>query len=291
MSFTVPFDDRDGWIWMDGTFVPWREARVHVLTHGLHYGSSVFEGLRVYNGKIFKLTEHSARLIRSAEIIDMRIPWTVEQLDEATRETVVRQGVQNGYVRPVAWRGSETMAISAQNTKIHVAIAAWETKTYYAPELLEHGIRLAWAKWRRPAPDTAPTESKAAGLYMICTDAKHAAERQGFHDALMLDYRGQIAECTGANVFLVQNGEIHTPTPDCFLNGITRQTVMQLAREQGFKVVERAIFPDDLKRTDEIFITGTAAEITPVGEIDGQRFAVGPVTRRLKEAYGQLVRQ
>jgi branched-chain amino acid aminotransferase len=285
-----PFDDRDGVIWKDGQFVPWREATIHVLTHGLHYGSAVFEGIRVYNGKPFKLREHTERLFRSAEILDMKIPYSMDEIDAVTLETVQRQGVQYGYIRPFAWRGSEMMAISAQRTRIHVAIAAWETKTYFPAELLEKGIKLVTGPWRRPAPDTAPTESKAAGLYMICTVSKHQAERQGYNDALMLDWRGRIAECTGANIFLIQNGELHTPTPDCFLNGITRQTVMELARSLRIKVVERTIMPDELAQTDEVFVTGTAAEITPVGQIDDRVFGVGPVTLRLKEAYSQLVR-
>jgi branched-chain amino acid aminotransferase len=285
-----PFDDRDGIIWKDGHFVPWRDATIHVLSHGLHYGSCVFEGIRVYNGKPFKLREHTERLFRSAEIIDMQIPFTMEAIDAATLETVARQGVQHGYIRPFAWRGSEMMAISAQRTTIHVAIAAWETKTYFPAELLEKGIKLVTGPWCRPAPDTAPTASKAAGLYMICTVSKHQAERQGYNDALMLDWRGRIAECTGANIFLIQNGELHTPTPDCFLNGITRKTVMELARSLGIAVVERTILPNELARTDEVFITGTAAEITPVGQIDDRVFPVGPVTRRLQEAYSGLVR-
>jgi branched-chain amino acid aminotransferase len=285
-----PFDNRDGLIWKDGKFVPWREATIHVLTHGLHYGSAVFEGIRVYNGKPFKLREHTERLFRSAGILDMTIPYSMDEIDAATLETVQRQGVSYGYIRPFAWRGSEMMAISAQRTTIHVAIAAWETKTYFPAELLEKGIRLVTGPWRRPAPDTAPTESKAAGLYMICTVSKHQAERQGYNDALMLDWRGRIAECTGANIFLIQNGELHTPTPDCFLNGITRQTVMQLAQDLGITVIERAIFPEELAKTDEVFVTGTAAEITPVGQIDDRVFPVGPVTKRLKEAYSQLVR-
>lgn len=279
MSFTtlpVPFDDRDGFIWFDGAFVPWRDARVNVLTHGLHYGSCVFEGLRVYNGKIFKLREHSERLLKSAEILDMKIPYTAEELDKATLETVTKQGVKNGYIRPVAWRGSEMMAISAQYTKIHVAIAAWETKTYFAPELLEKGIALTWARYRRPAPDMAPVHSKAAGLYMICTVSKHEAERQGFNDALMLDYRGFLAEATGANLFLVQGGKLHTPIADCFLNGITRQTVIQLARDNGIEVFERHIMPEELTNgaTQEVFLTGTAAEITPVGRVGEQQYKV-----------------
>jgi branched-chain amino acid aminotransferase len=287
-----PFDDRDGFMWVDGAFVPWRESTVNILTHGLHYGSAVFEGIRVYEGKPFKLQEHTERLFTSAEILDMKIPFTVEEIFQATLDIVAKQGVINGYIRPIAWRGSEMMAISAQHTKIHVAIATWETKTYFAPELLETGIKLITSKWARPAPNTAPTASKAAGLYMICTMSKHEAERQGYHDALMLDWRGQIAEATGANIFLVQDGALHTPTPDCFLDGITRRTVMKLAQELGYTVVERAMLPEELStaKTQEVFLTGTAAEITPVGSIDGHVYGVGKVTRHLMEEYSKLAR-
>jgi branched-chain amino acid aminotransferase len=250
----------------------------------------VFEGLRVYNGKIFKLREHSERLIRSAEILDMKIPYTAAELDAATLATVEKQGVKNGYIRPVAWRGSEMMAISAQYTKIHVAIATWETKTYFPLELLEKGIALTRAKYRRPAPDMAPVESKAAGLYMICTVSKHEAERAGFQDALMLDYRGLIAEATGANIFLVQNGELHTPIADCFLNGITRQTVIKLARDNGIPVSERHMTPDELEngKTQEVFLTGTAAEITPVGQIAELSFTPGAVTKKLRALFNTI---
>ncbi len=291
MSFTTPFDDRDGDIWLDGAFVPWRGAHINVMTHGLHYASSVFEGIRVYDGKPFKLTEHNQRLIKSAEILDMKMPFSVGELDSATLSLLKRQNVTNGYIRPVAWRGSEMMAISAQKTKIHVAIVAWDTKTYYDPALLEKGIRLTIAKWARPAPNTAPVHSKAAGLYMICTMAKHEAERQGYQDALMLDYRGLVAEATGANIFLVQNGELHTPIADCFLNGITRQTIMQLARDNGIKVVERAIELADFAKTQEVFITGTAAEVTPVASIADYTFTPADVTQTLRAAYQALVRQ
>jgi len=293
MSFSnlpIPFDNRDGFIWFDGQFVPWRDAKIGILSHGLHYGSCVFEGLRVYNGKIFKLREHSERLIRSAEILDMKIPYTAAELDAATLATVEKQGVKNGYIRPVAWRGSEMMAISAQYTKIHVAIATWETKTYFPLELLEKGIALTRAKYRRPAPDMAPVESKAAGLYMICTVSKHEAERAGFQDALMLDYRGLIAEATGANIFLVQNGELHTPIADCFLNGITRQTVIKLARDNGIPVSERHMTPDELEngKTQEVFLTGTAAEITPVGQIAELSFTPGAVTKKLRALFNTI---
>lgn len=286
----LPFDDRDGTIWFNGKLVPWRDAKVHVLTHGLHYGSCVFEGERVYNGKIFKCREHSERLIKSGELIGFKVPYSAEELDAAKLETVKAQNIVNGYIRPVAWRGSEMMAISAQKTRIHVAIAAWEWPSYFSKEARERGLRLKTSSWQRPAPNTAPTASKAAGLYMICTMSKHQAESEGFDDALMLDYRGYIAEATGANMFFVFNGELHTPTPDCFLNGITRRTVMDLARKAGITVVERHIKPEELVSAQEVFLTGTAAEVTPVGAIDGHSFTVGPVTRRLMDDYGNLVR-
>jgi branched-chain amino acid aminotransferase len=285
----IPFDDRDGEIWMDGVFVPWRDAKVHVLTHGLHYASSVFEGLRVYGGKIFKLQEHSERLHRSAELLDMVIPYSVEVLNEACIQAVARNGVVNGYIRPVAWSGSEMMAISAKQNTVHVGVAAWEWASYFDPALKVNGLKLKTSTWRRPSPETAPCASKAAGLYMICTMSKHQAERDGFHDALMLDWRGYVAEATGANVFFVmENGEIHTPTPDCFLDGITRRTVMELARKAGYVVVERHIPPADIAKAKEVFLTGTAAEITPVGSIDAHRFTVGDVTKRLIADYSAL---
>jgi len=287
----LPFDDRDGVIWFDGQLVPWREARVHVLTHALHYASSVFEGERAYNGHVFKLTEHSERLLASGRILGFEIPWSAAQIDAATREVIAANKLIDCYVRPVAWRGSEMMGVSAQASKIHLAIAVWQWPAYFAPELLEKGIRMAIAKWRRPAPDTAPTTSKAAGLYMICTLSKHAAEAEGCADALMLDYRGQIAEATGANIFLAQKGVLHTPKPDCFLDGITRRTVIDLAGRRGIKVVERAIMPEELGHTDEVFITGTAAEVTPVGEIGPYKFKPGVITLRMREDYAALVRQ
>jgi branched-chain amino acid aminotransferase len=285
----IPFDDRDGVIWFNGTMVPWRDARIHVLTHGLHYASCVFEGERVYDGKIFKLREHSERLVQSAAGLGFEIPYTVDELDAACREVVAAQGIGDGYVRPVAWRGSEMMAVSAQQTQIHTAIAAWPWPAYFGDEARLKGIRLALSEWRRPAPDTAPVQTKAAGLYMICTLSKHAAEAAGFDDALMLDYRGRIAEATGANIFLVQNGALHTPVPDCFLDGITRRTVIELARARGITVVERAILPDELKDAEGVFLTGTAVEVTPVSEIDGYSFEVGPVIRQLVEDYDRLV--
>jgi branched-chain amino acid aminotransferase len=287
---TIPFDNRDGEIWLDGTFVPWREAHVHVLTHGLHYASSVFEGLRVYNGKIFKLQEHSERLHRSAELLDMVIPYDVTTLNRACEEAIARNTITNGYIRPVAWSGSEMMAISAKNNRVHVAVAAWEWGSYFDPELKKNGLKLKTSTWRRPSPQTAPSASKAAGLYMICTMSKHQAERDGYHDALMLDWRGYIAEATGANIFLVmKNGDIHTPTPDCFLDGITRRTVIELARKAGHTLIERHIQPEELAEVAEVFLTGTAAEITPVGSIDAYHFTVGEVTHRLMKDYADLV--
>jgi len=281
----VPFHDRDGVIWFNGEFVPWREATVHVLTHALHYGSAVFEGERAYGGEIFKLTEHTERLFASAEMLDMKIPYTVGEIDEACRETLRRQGFQDAYVRPIAWRGSEMMGVSAQATRINVAVAVWQWPSYFDPAQLEKGIRLDIAQWRRPDPCTAPAKAKAVGLYMICTLSKHAAERKGYADAMMLDWRGQVAECTGANIFFVKNGEIHTPTPDCFLDGITRRTVIGIARRRQIKVIERAIMPEELSGFEQCFIVGTAAEVTPVGEIGPYTFTVGEITRTLRADY------
>lgn len=286
----IPFDDRDGWIWMDGHFVPWRDAKVHVLTHGLHYGSCVFEGERLYNGKIFKLTEHTRRLFRSAEILEMEIPYSVEEIDAACIETVVRMGFSDAYIRPVAWRGPEQMGVAAQATKTHVAIAAWEWPSYFDPETKRRGIRMMHAPYARPAPNSAPTEAKAAGLYMICTLSKHAAERAGYADAMMLDYRGYVAEATGANIFFIKDGVIHTPLADCFLNGLTRQTVIDLAKSRGFEVIERHILPDEMTSFTECFITGSAAEVTPVAEIGDYRFTPGNISLSLMDDYSQLVR-
>ena len=287
----VPFDDRDGWIWLDGQFVPWREAKVHVLTHGLHYASAVFEGERMYGGEIFELTQHTERLFRSAEILDFQIPYTVAEIDAACKETCARNGLTDCYVRPIAWRGSEQIGVSAQQTKIHVAIAAWEWPSYFKPEEKAKGIRLTFAKYRRPDPATAPTASKAVGLYMICTISKHAAEREGYADALMLDWRGYIAESTGANIFLIRDGVIHTPLPDCFLDGITRRTVMRLARQRGFEIVERHIPGEELATFSEVFIVGTAAEVTPVAEIGPHVFRPGNISLSLMDDYAQLVRR
>lgn len=285
----VPFDDRDGKIWFDGQLTPWRDAKIHVLTHGLHYAAAAFEGERAYGGKVFKSREHTERLHRSAEILGYKIPYTVDQIEKAKADVVAAMGGGDLYVRAIAWRGSEQMGVAAQAAKIHLAIAAWAWPSYFSPELLEKGIRLKWAPYRRPAPDTAPTASKASGLYQICTISKHDAEKDGFQDAMMLDYRGLLAEATGANVFLVQNGELHTPTPDCFLNGITRQTLIALAKENGFKVVERHIKPEELSNFDECFLTGTAAEVTPVSEVGEYKFKPGKACSTLINAYTEAV--
>ena len=285
----IPFDDRDGVIWFDGVLTPWREAKIHVLTHALHYASCVFEGERVYGGTIFKLREHSQRLLNSARILGFEIPVTLAELEAATKETVAAMKIADGYVRPVAWRGAEQMGVSAQASKIHLAIACWQWPSYFSPEARLAGIRMQFAKWARPAPNTAPTASKAAGLYMICTLSKHAAEAAGFEDALMLDWRGQIAEATGANIFLGIDGELHTPKPDCFLDGITRRTIIGFARDRQIRVHERAIMPDELGRAQEVFLTGTAAEITPVGEIDGRKFAPGALTKALMADFDKAV--
>jgi branched-chain amino acid aminotransferase len=285
----VPFDDRDGVIWMDGVMVPWREAKLHVLSHGLHYASGVFEGERSYAGNIFKLREHTDRLIRSAGILGFRIPYTADEIDAACRQVLAANGLVDGYVRPIAWRGTEQLSVSAQQTKIHLAIACWAWPNLFGADRMK-GIRLGMAKWRRPHPETAPTASKAAGLYMIGTLSKHAAEAEGFDDALMLDWRGQVSEATGANVFLVLDGEVHTPTPDCFLDGITRRTVMGIARRHQMKVVERAIEEQELARASEVFLAGTAAEVTPVREIGAHQYRPGLITETLLRDYEALVR-
>ena len=286
----LPFDDRDGFIWYNGKLVPWRDAKVHVLTHGLHYASCVFEGERVYGGNIFKLTEHSTRLDRSAKLLGYELPYSVAEIDRACQETIAANKIVDGYIRPVAWRGSEMMGVSAQSSRINVAVATWEWPSYFSPEAKLKGLRLTISDWKRPSPDTAPTASKAAGLYMICTLSKHAAENAGFDDALMLDYRGQVAEATGANIFFVQDGKLHTPKPDCFLDGITRRTVIDLARSQQIEVVERAIMPNELEGFEQAFLTGTAAEVTPLGLIGPYNFVVGDITKSLAAAYDKTVR-
>ena len=285
------FDDRDGVIWFDGTLVPWREAQLHVLSHGLHYASAVFEGERVYGGDIFELRQHTERLLQSAKVMGFEIPFSADQIDAACRQLVGELNIDDGYVRPVAWRGSEMMGVSAQETRIHLALAAWEWPAYFSPEARLQGIRMDIAEWRRPSPECAPVHSKAAGLYMICTLSKHAAEAKGYSDALMLDWRGRIAEATGANIFLVQDGVLHTPTPDCFLDGITRRTVMDLAGKRGYEIIERAIMPEEFAKTSEVFLTGTAVEVTPVREIGEYSFKVGDITRQLVEDYDNLVQR
>ena len=286
---SVPFDKLDGFIWMNGEFVPWADAKIHVLTHGLHYASAVFEGERAYGGEIFKLTEHTERLHESARVLGFKIPFTVAEIDDACRQLLKKQNMLDAYVRPIAWRGSEMMGVSAQATRINTAIAIWQWPSYFDPEQRLKGIRLDMADYRRPDPRTAPSKAKAAGLYMICTISKHKAERKGYADALMLDWQGRVAECTGANVFFTRDGVIHTPKPDCFLDGITRRTVIDLARKRGYEVVERAIMPEELEGFEQCFLTGTAAEVTPVSEIAQYRFTVGEITRNLMQDYHAAV--
>ena len=286
---SLSFDQREGFIWFDGALVPWAQAQLHVLSHGMHYGSCVFEGERAYGGEIFKCTEHSERLIRSGEYLDMQIPYSAAEIDAAKRLVLERNGQPDSYVRPVAWRGSEMMGVSAQQNRIHLAIATWEWPSYFDPVERLKGIRLDLAEYRRPDPATAPCRSKAAGLYMICTVSKHKAERKGYADALMLDWQGRVAECTGANVFFIKDGKIHTPIADCFLDGITRQTVMTLARRRGFEVIERRIMPDELADFSECFITGTAAEVTAVSEIAEWKFSPGRITQQLMDDYAAEV--
>jgi branched-chain amino acid aminotransferase len=290
MADGQPFDNRPGEIWFDGAFVPWNDAKVHVLTHALHYASAVFEGERAYGGRIFKMREHNQRLIDSGKLLGFDVPYTVEEIDRACEATLARQGFQDAYVRPIAWRGSEMMGVAAQNNTIHLAIAVWQWPSYFDPAERLKGIRIDMAEWRRPDPRTAPSKAKATGLYMICTLSKHAAERKGYADALMLDWRGQVAECTGANVFFVKDGALHTPTPDCFLDGITRRTVIGLAKARGIEVIERAIMPEELTSFEQCFICGTAAEVTPVSEIAEFRFTVGDMTKTLMTDYAEAVR-
>ena len=286
----VPYDDRDGVIWMDGAFVPWRDAKVHYLSHALHYASCVFEGMRAYKGEIFELTAHNQRLHDSAGMLGFEVPYSVAELDAVCREALEKSGYQDAYIRPAAWRGPEQMGVSAQNCKIHLGIAVWQWPSYFTPEARMKGIKIDWAIYNRPDPKTQPVHAKAAGLYMICTLSKHAAEAKGFSDALMLDWRGQLAETTGANMFLVIDGKIHTPTPDCFLNGITRKTVINLAKARGYEVIERPIMPEELNNASEMFVTGTAAEVTPIAQIaEDHTFEVGEITRNLMQDYDDLV--
>lgn len=286
---TQPFDDRPGFIWMNGEMVPWKDATLHVLSHALHYASSVFEGQRAYSGTVFKLQEHTERLHYSAGQLGFEIPYSVEEINQACMDILAKQGLEDAYMRPVAWRGSEMMGVSAQTSKINLAIAVWEWPSYFAPEERLKGIRLNISKWKRPSPETIPCKAKAAGLYMICTLSKHDAEREGYADSLMMDYRGRIAEATGANVFFRQGDVLHTPTPDCFLDGITRRTVIDLAKARGVEIVERAIMPDEMEGFEECFITGTAAEVTPVSEIGPYRFTPGELSMNLMEDYTKLV--
>ena len=284
----IPFDDRDGQIWFDGKMVPWRDAKLHVLTHGLHYAGAAFEGVRVYNGKVFKNTEHNQRLIKSCELLGYKMPYSLEELNKACEDVVRAENITNGYIRPIAYRGSEMIAISAQHCQIHVVIAAWEWPSYFSPEARAAGLRLCWADWKRPDPATAPVAAKASGLYMICTLSKHTAETKGYNDAMMLDYRGYIAEATGANVFFIMNGKIHTPKPDCFLNGITRQTVIELAKKRGIEVIERHIKPEELAQANEAFLTGTAAEITRIAEVEEYRFPENKIITMLQADFDNL---
>ena len=288
----IPYDKRSGKIWFNGKAIDWSDAKIHVLNHGLHYASCVFEGERVYEGEIFKLDEHTERLFYSAKRMGITVPFTQNEINNACKEIVNIQKVQNGYVRPVIWRGSEMMAISAQKNKTHVAIATWEWGSYFDPKLKLEGIKLNISSWRRPSPDSIPWDTKAAGLYMICTLSKHEAEKQGFTDSLMLDHEGNVAEATGANVFFKNSkGELHTPTPDSFLDGITRRSVIEIAKTKGIKVIERKIIPDELKDFVGCFLTGTAAEITPVSQIGKFQFKVCDIITDLNKSYQDLVRK
>lgn len=290
MADIIPFDQRDGALWFDGKLVPWKDAKIHVLTHGLHYASSVFEGERLYSGRVYKLEEHTERLFKSAEILDMKIPFTQDQINKATLEAVAAQNFTDAYIRPVVFRGSEMMSVAAPKSKIHVAIAVWQWPSYFDPSEKLKGIRLEVSRWRRPAPDCAPTQAKAAGLYMICTLSKHEAESRGYGDAMMLDYRGLVAEATGANIFFVKEGKIHTPIADCFLNGITRQSIIELARARQIPVIERHIEPTELGAFEECFLTGSAAEVTPVSEIGEHRFKPAAMCEMIMKAYAAEVR-
>jgi branched-chain amino acid aminotransferase len=289
MADIRPYDDRDGFIWLDGKLVHWRDANVHVLTHALHYASAVFEGERAYGGEIFELTQHSQRLYEGARTLDFTIPYSVAEIDQACRDTVAANGLTDCYVRPIAWRGSEQMGVSAQRARIHLAVAAWDWGSYFPMEERLKGLRLTMATYRRPDPATAPAKTKAAGLYMICTIEKHRAEAAGYADALMLDWRGRVAECTGANIFFIKDGVLNTPTADCFLDGITRRTVIGLAKKRGMPVVERTIMPEELGSFSECFLVGTAAEVTPVAEIARHRYTPGKICETLINDYTAAV--
>ncbi|MFS4439368.1 branched-chain amino acid aminotransferase [Paracoccaceae bacterium GXU_MW_L88] len=287
---SAPFDDRDGWIWLDGEMIPWRDAKVHILTHALHYASSVFEGERCYNGKIFKMNEHSKRLLRSGELIDLEIPYTAEELDEAKMAVLEKNGFTDAYVRVVAFRGAgPDMGVASAANPTRVGVVAWEWGAYYGDAKYD-GAKLDIAEWKRPSPETIPVEAKAAGLYMICTISKHKAAKKGCSDAIFMDYRGYVAEATGANVFFIKDGVVHTPLADCFLNGITRQTVIAMLKDKGIEVVERHIMPEEMADFDQCFLTGTAAEVTPVGSIGDYTFTVGNLVRDISESYEALVR-
>jgi len=288
----IPYDKREGKIWYNNDLVDWQDVKLHALSHGLHYASCVFEGLRVYDGEIFKLEEHTDRLFHSAQRMDIKIPYSKDEINNATKKIVSAQNVKNGYVRPFAWRGSEMMAVSAQQTKIHIAIATWEWGTYFDSKLKSEGIKLNISNWRRPAPNSIPWDTKAAGLYMICTLSKHEAERQGYTDSLMLDHEGNIAEATGANIFFKdENGDLHTPIPDSFLDGITRRTVIEIAKSKNIKVKERKISPEELSNFVGCFLTGTAAEVTPVCQIVDHKYKVCNVILDLSSSYEKLVKK
>ncbi len=286
----IPFDKKEGHIWINGEYVVWQDCKTHVLNHGLHYGSCVFEGIRIYNGKIFKLDEHIERLFKSAELLDLKIPFNLEKIKQVTYELTKKQKVNDGYIRPVVWRGSEKMAISAIDASTHIAIAAWPWPSYFSPEKILEGIRLTKSNWVRPSPDSAPTNSKAAGLYMICSLSKHEAERKGFDDALMLDYRGFIAEATGANIFFIKQQKLFTPIPDCFLDGITRKTVIEIAKKLRIEIEEGHFNYEFLESCEEVFLTGTAVEITPVTSIDKYKFKVGEITKLLIKEFNRVVK-
>jgi branched-chain amino acid aminotransferase len=290
-EMSAAYDDREGSIWMDGNLIPWRDANVHILTHAMHYASSVFEGERCYNGKIFRSEDHSRRLQRSAELIDFQIPWSVEQIEAAKYDVLKANGWTDAYVRVLAWRGAgEDMGVASARNPVRMAVAAWEWGAYYGDAKLK-GAKLDISKWKRPSPETIPCHAKAAGLYMICTMSKHAAEAKGCSDAMMFDYRGYVAEATGANIFFVKDGEVHTPLPDCFLNGLTRQTVIGMLKDRQIKVVERHIDPGELEGFQQCWLTGTAAEVTPVGQIGDYNFEVGTLAREISDGYEKLVRE